>query len=131
MFTLLLIIIILICIILMAVILMQSSKGTGLAGSIGGSSVTMAFGVRRTSDILSKATTVLATTMLVLSILINLMIGSGVETEGESVIQREAGQQQVPPTDIQPPPQQQIPGTEQPQQQDQPVQPDQEQAPGN
>lgn len=89
---------------------MQSSKGNGLSGPIGGSSVTMAFGVRRTSDILTKATTVLASVLILGCIVVNLMIGGG-STGEESIIQKNAGQQQqqlppntIPPTDNTQPP---------------------------
>lgn len=100
MITLLMIILILASIILMAVVLMQSSKGNGLAGPIGGSSVTMAFGVRRTSDFLTKATTILAVVIMVGSIAVNLLIANSGAVD-ESIIQKNAGgQQQMPPTQI-------------------------------
>lgn len=88
----------------MAVVLMQSSKGNGLSGPIGGSSVTMAFGVRRTSDILSKTTTALAVILMVGCIVVNLMIG-GSGAVDESIIQKNAGQQQqqIPPNTVVPP----------------------------
>lgn len=101
---------IIVSILLMAVVLLQSSKGNGLAGPIGGASVTMAFGVRRTSDFLSKSTTILAVILLVGCIVINLLIGNK-GTIDESIIQKNAGQQQqqmppqnVPPVENNPPP---------------------------
>lgn len=99
----------------MAVVLMQSSKGNGLAGPIGGSSVTMAFGVRRTSDLLSKSTSVLAAVLMVGCIAVNLMIGGG-GTVDESIIQKNAGeqQQQMPPPNTLPPTENQLPPTDQP-----------------
>lgn len=94
----------------MAVVLMQSSKGNGLAGPIGGSSVTMAFGVRRTSDLLTRSTTVLAVILMIGCISVNLMV-SNKGTVDESIIQKNSGQQQqmppqntVPPTESAPPP---------------------------
>ena len=95
----------------MAVVLLQSSKGNGLAGPIGGASVTMAFGVRRTSDLLSKATTVLAAVLMVGCIAVNLLVGK-TGTVDETIIQKNAGQQQqqmppqnnVPPSDPNQPP---------------------------
>lgn len=104
MITIIILLLILISIVLMGVVLLQSSKGNGLAGPIGGSSVTMAFGVRRTSDLLSKATTVLASVLMVGCIAVNLLIGSG-ESVDESIIQQNAGQQQqqsLPPNTIPP-----------------------------
>lgn len=88
----------------MAVVLLQSSKGNGLAGPIGGASVTMAFGVRRTSDILSKATTALAVVLMVGCIAVNLLIGATGSVD-ETIIQKNAGQQQqqMPPQNNTPP----------------------------
>ncbi|MDZ4711597.1 MAG: preprotein translocase subunit SecG [bacterium] len=105
MITLLIISLILVSILLIVVVLMQSSKGNGLAGTIGGSSVTMAFGVRRTSDLLTKSSTVLAAILMVGCIVVNLMIGNK-GTVDESIIQKNAGQQQQmpPPTESNLPP---------------------------
>lgn len=111
MITIIILLLILIAIFLMAVVLLQSSKGNGLAGPIGGASVTMAFGVRRTSDILSKATTVLAVVLMVGCIGVNLLISNS-GSVNESIIQKNAGQQQqqmppqtnTPPADVNQPP---------------------------
>ena len=116
MITLFIFFLIIISILLIGVVLMQSSKGNGLAGPIGGSRVTMAFGVRRTSDILTKATTVLATVLVLGCIVVNLMIG-GSATGDESIIQKNAGQQQqqLPPGTLPPSENNQPPGeSEQP-----------------
>jgi preprotein translocase subunit SecG len=104
MITIIILFLIIIAIVLMAVVLLQSSKGNGLAGPIGGASVTMAFGVRRTSDILSKATTVLAVVLMVGCIAVNLLIGA-TGTVDETIIQKNAGQQQqqMPPQNNTPP----------------------------
>ena len=104
MITIIILLLVLVSIVLMGVVLLQSSKGNGLAGAIGGSSMTMAFGVRRTSDLLSKATTVLAAVLMVGCIAVNLLIGSD-EALNESIIQKNAGQQQqqtLPPNTIPP-----------------------------
>ncbi len=84
-------------ILLILVILMQSSKGGGLAGTFGGGSVGMVFGVRRTADFLTRSTQILAASFIVLSLIINIFFlpnksgGSAVE----SAIQR--GSQSVTP----------------------------------
>ncbi len=121
---------IIVSILLMGVVLMQSSKGNGLAGPIGGSSVTMAFGVRRTSDLLTKSTTILAAVLMVGSIAINLMIGSG--TVDESIIQKNSGQQQqmpppttTPPIETPPPPTENNSQQQQQQESKEPVKSDQ------
>ncbi|MBI4429088.1 MAG: preprotein translocase subunit SecG [Ignavibacteriales bacterium] len=81
-----------ISILLILVVLMQASKGGGLAGSFGGANIGTVFGVRRTSDFLSKTTTVLATLFILLALFINLTVLPRGEDK-ESVIQ----QQTVPP----------------------------------
>lgn len=79
---------VIISIVLILVILMQSSKGGGLAGTFGGGSVGMVFGVRRTSDFLTRATQILAATFIVLSLLINIFFLPNRTTEaGKSVLQ--------------------------------------------
>ncbi len=88
----------------MAVVLLQSSKGNGLAGPIGGANVTMAFGVRRTSDLLTKSSTILAAVLMVGCIVVNLLIENKSSVD-ESIIQKNAGQnqQQMPPQNNVPP----------------------------
>jgi len=94
-----------ISILLIVVILMQSSKGGGLAGTFGGGSVGMVFGVRRTADFLIRATQVLATLFIVLSIVVNLFFLPRTGSEGvESILQRGASSQPTAPQ--LPPPQQ-------------------------
>ena len=125
MITLLILLLILISILLIAVVLMQSSKGNGLAGPIGGSSVTMAFGVRRTSDLLTRSSTILAAVLMVGCIVVNLLIGNK-GTVDESIIQKNAGQQQqMPPQNIPPTDNSQPPAGDQNQQQNQNQQQDQ------
>jgi len=94
----------LVSILLIVVILMQSSKGGGLAGTFGGGSVGMVFGVRRTADFLTKATQILAGVFLLLSLLINIAFlprsgGSGTESviQGQGTTQQSVPQQ-TPPT---------------------------------
>jgi len=87
----------------MIVVLMQSSKGGGLSGLVGGSGVSTMFGARRTSDFLSKSTIVLAVFFLLASLLLNIYISkSGKEVE--SIIQKGANQQQQQQRQQQAPP---------------------------
>lgn len=87
MFVFLVFIEIIVSVVLIAVVLLQSSKGTGLAGSFGGSAVGTMFGVRRTSDFLTKSTTILAAALIALCLITNIFFLGGV-SRGESVIQR-------------------------------------------
>ena len=91
---------ILVSCLLMIAVLMQSSKGGGLAGSFAGGSIGTVFGVRRTSDFLTKTTSILATIFIVLALFINLTVLPRGERVRQSVIQT------VPPPATLPPSQQ-------------------------
>ncbi len=98
-------------ILLTVVVLMQSSKGGGLAGTFGGAGAGFGnmFGVRRTADILSRATTVLGTVFIALAFLIDLFfLPSRVTSQQKSFLQsqgqRNLPAQQVPQVPIQSPP---------------------------
>ncbi len=114
MFTLLIAVEVLISILLVLVILMQSSKGGGLAGTFGGGSVGVVFGVRRTADFLTLATQYLAGAFLVLALVINIFFLPRATETGESVLQGTGQQQQQRATTPQLPPptqpQEQAPG---------------------
>ena len=115
MITILIIFLVLVCIFMSVAVLLQSSKGSGLVGPIAGTGVTTMFGARRTSDFLSKATIVLAVIFLAGSLLLNLYISKGGSGSSESIIQRNAGSQTLPPPNV--PNQQQMPVEEQQNQQ--------------
>ena len=105
MFTFLLILSVFISLVLIAVVLMQSSKGGGLAGTFGGPGEMGAiFGVRRTADFLMKTTWVLAITLMLLAIFINLVAlpSSSQEKMKESIIQKK-GLQSLPTRPALPP----------------------------
>lgn len=89
----------------MAVVLMQSSKGGGLAGTFGGPGEMGAiFGVRRTADFLMKTTWVLAISLMLFAIVINLVAlpSSSQQKMKESVIQKK-GLQSLPQRPTLPP----------------------------
>ncbi len=89
---------ILVSVLLVIVVLMQASKGGGLAGSLGGSNIGTVFGVRRTSDFLSKTTTILATLFIVLALFINLTVLPKGERGEQSVIQSVPPPATLPPS---------------------------------
>jgi preprotein translocase subunit SecG len=97
MYTFFIIVEILVSILLTIVVLMQASKGGGLAGTLGTSNLGTVFGVRRTSDFLTKTTTVLATLFMVLALFINLVILPRAERSAESVIQSGPQPTSLPP----------------------------------
>jgi preprotein translocase subunit SecG len=97
MFSFLMVVEIIISILLILVVLMQSSKGGGLAGTFGGGSVGVVFGVRRTADFLIKGTQILAAAFVILALAINIFfLPRGAASEG-SVLQRSSQQQPLTP----------------------------------
>lgn len=134
MISILIILLVLVAIMLMGVILIQSSKGGGLAGTFGGggADASMVFGVRRTADFLIKLTSILATILLLFSLVTNVLINKGGGTN-ESIIQQNSGQQNFPqpnvPNEMQQQQQQTDPNQQQQNQQQnqqQPVDPNQQ-----
>lgn len=71
MFYLLIALIILACVLLVFIVLIQNPKGGGLASNFAGSNNLM--GVKRTGDILEKGTWVLVVTIMVLSLMMNVI----------------------------------------------------------
>lgn len=95
------ILLVLVAILLMGVVLIQSSKGGGLAGTFGGggADASMVFGVRRTADFLVKLTSILATVLLLFSLITNVIINKGGGTN-ESIIQQNSGDQNFPQPNV-------------------------------
>jgi preprotein translocase subunit SecG len=89
---------VIVAILLMLAVLMQSSKGGGLAGSFGGANLGTVFGVRRTSDFLTKITQWLAGVFVLLALVINLWLLPRGEQKQESVIQSGPPPAALPPT---------------------------------
>ncbi|MCA0445178.1 MAG: preprotein translocase subunit SecG [Bacteroidetes bacterium] len=87
MYTLVIVLTLILAALLIITILLQSSKGTGLAGSAFGSGASAVMGVRRTADFLSKFTTILAIIIGVLCISSNYLIPRG-DNGQESFIEK-------------------------------------------
>ena len=75
MYLVLLIIIIVVCVLLGFIVLIQNPKGGGLSSNFSSSSQLM--GVQKTGDFLEKGTWILAISLMVLSLAINVSIKSG------------------------------------------------------
>jgi preprotein translocase subunit SecG len=102
-----------VCIFLIIGVLLQSSKGGGLAGTFGGDSLGGSmFGGRGAATFLSRATAVLATMFMLLSIGNSLLIEQA--SEQRSLIQEQAQEATAAPSPAAALPG--IPGTEQPSQ---------------
>ena len=74
MYTALIAVIIIIAVLLMLVVLAQNPKGGGLSSQFGGSGASQLMGVKKTGDFLEKATWGLAVTLLVLTLVANVMV---------------------------------------------------------
>jgi len=91
MFTLCVVLIILACIVLAFIILIQNSKGGGLASNFASSNQIM--GVRKTTDVLEKATWGIATFIMVLCFVCAFMSKSEVKSlRGDNQAQTEQTQ---------------------------------------
>ncbi|MCD8740922.1 preprotein translocase subunit SecG [Mucilaginibacter roseus] len=84
---LLLVIAVIVCILLGLIVLIQNPKGGGLASNFSASSQLM--GVQKTGDFLEKGTWILAITLMVLSLAINVSVKSGGTTSGDSDLKRQ------------------------------------------
>jgi len=86
--------IVLIAFLLVVVVLLQPGQKEGLTGGLAaGMAGGAAMGARRTADLLSKTTTILATAFLVLSVLANFAIERG--GQNQSTIQQQGMPDQV------------------------------------
>ena len=95
---------VIVSLLLIASILMQSSKGSGLAGTFGGmGGANAVFGGRGAASFLAKATQYLAIAFFVLTILINMTIRT--RTQVTSVVQEKAANRAVTPSSALPKPQ--------------------------
>ena len=66
---------IVVCVLLVLIVLIQNPKGGGLSSGFSGSNNIM--GVQRTGDFLEKGTWVLAVSLMVLALLVNVVIDKG------------------------------------------------------
>jgi len=101
MFYTIVIVAIVVCVLLALIILIQNPKGGGLASGFAGSNNIM--GVQRTGDFLEKGTWVLAITLMVLALLINVVTPKGgqsneANTELQNQINKPVAPAQAPVT---------------------------------
>jgi preprotein translocase subunit SecG len=84
MYLVLVIITIILCVLLGLIVLIQNPKGGGLASNFSGSSQLM--GVQKTGDFLEKGTWVLAISIMVLALIINVTVKGGTQKADDSQI---------------------------------------------
>lgn len=83
-------------ILLVIVILLQSGKGGGLAGSMGGGVSTAMFGGQGADKLMIRLTSGLAATFMVLAILISIT-GNPDDLQQDSIVRQQASQQLLAP----------------------------------
>jgi preprotein translocase subunit SecG len=91
-FALLMILYLLVCIILCLLVLIQSDKGGGLSGAIGGglASANALLGTQDTANILTRGTAIFATAFMVLCIVLSLVLPRASAPAGKSVLKQRA-----------------------------------------
>ena len=88
MYSLLLIIAIIVCVLLVLIVLIQNPKGGGLSSNFSSSSQML--GVQKTGDFLEKGTWILAISLMVLSLMINVSVKGGVDKPDNSQTKEQA-----------------------------------------
>jgi len=86
-----------VCFVLILTVLLQSSKGGGLAGAFGTGGQTM-FGGQETATFLSRLTTYLAVTFMILSLLLAFLSARRSSPGSRSLVRDAAQQQNVIPS---------------------------------
>jgi preprotein translocase subunit SecG len=81
---------VIVCAVLMLAVLLQSGKGGGLSGTFGGTSEFV--GGRSAANFLTRATTTLAATFMVLSIILSTMATRERRIEEQTEVQQRIGQ---------------------------------------
>jgi preprotein translocase subunit SecG len=97
-FTIFLILIVVVAFLLVVVIMVQNPKGGGLSSSFGGGGTQQLGGVKKTGDFLDKSTWFLATVLILLILVSNLTIDSGVAAESKALDTDEATEMPVLPS---------------------------------
>lgn len=95
-FGLLMVLFVIVCIFLVLLVLIQSDKGGGISGAVGGglSGASAVLGTQDTANILTRGTTIFAISYMVLCIILSLMLTKTVRTEQTSELKKRAETQQ-------------------------------------
>lgn len=95
-FTIGIILFVIVCLILVLLVLIQSDKGGGISGSIGGglSGAGAAIGTQDTANILTKGTTIFAIVYMALTFTLSFFLSRHTGEESESKLKNRAQQQE-------------------------------------
>jgi preprotein translocase subunit SecG len=94
MYSLLLIIAIIVCVLLVLIVLIQNPKGGGLSSNFSSSSQLM--GVQKTGDFLEKGTWILAISLMLLSMAINVSVKGGIQKSDNSQLKEQVDKASKP-----------------------------------
>jgi preprotein translocase subunit SecG len=95
-FALVLIVYVFVCVILCLLVLIQSDKGGGISGAIGGglSGANTLLGTQDTANILTRGTTIFASAFMLLCIVLSLFLSNTTVDAGSSALKERAEQQE-------------------------------------
>jgi len=94
MYLLLFVVAIIVCVLLGLIVLVQNPKGGGLSSNFSSSSQLM--GVQKTGDFLEKGTWILAITLMVISLTMNVVSRSGAPADSKSQINEQINKASKP-----------------------------------
>ncbi|MGD9200445.1 MAG: preprotein translocase subunit SecG [Chitinispirillia bacterium] len=96
------VIFLIVCVGLILLVLIQSDKGGGISGAIGGglSGASNVLGAQDTANILTKGTTIFAVTYMVLCILLSLFMTKTAVSQSKSDLKKRAESQSFSPASV-------------------------------
>ncbi len=96
------VIFLIVCLFLILLVLIQSDKGGGISGSIGGglSGASTLLGAQDTANILTRGTTIFAISYMVLCIFLSLVLSRTAVSQGKSDLKKRAETESYAPASV-------------------------------
>lgn len=96
------VIFLIVCLFLILLVLIQSDKGGGISGSIGGglSGASTLLGAQDTANILTRGTTIFAVSYMVLCIFLSLVLSRTAVSQGKSELKKRAESESYAPSSV-------------------------------
>lgn len=96
------VIFVIVCLFLILLVLIQSDKGGGISGSIGGglAGANTLLGAQDTANILTRGTTIFAVSYMVLCIFLSLVLSRAAMNKGSSELKKRAETQSYAPSSV-------------------------------